>query len=217
MTIATLSRGRRRAPLRLAVIATTVLLATCGDTDRTPPENTSESWTPALAEELGAMGILDQEVREGLGLATVTDSVFMSRMVRTDSVNSRRLRELVEVHGWPRASEVGPEAAQAAFLIVQHTPFEDWQRSMLPHVEQAVGDGEFDGQAFAMLDDRVQVKAGGPQKYGTQLSSTEDGKLRLDSLENPAAVDSLRAELGMPPLEEYLKVVEEAYGMKVVR
>ena len=216
MTIATLSRGRRRAPLRFAAIATTVLLATCGDTDRTSPEDATESWTPALAEELRAMGILDQEVREGLGPETVTDSVFMSRMVRTDSANSRRLRELVVVHGWPRASEVGPEAARAAFLVVQHTPFEDWQRSMLPHVERAVRAGDLDGQDFALLYDRVQVKAGHPQRYGTQLRP-EDGKLLLDSLEDTAAVDSLRAGLGMPPLDTYLEAVEEAYGMEVVR
>lgn len=215
--IASLSRGRRRVSPRLAAMATTVLLAGCGDTDRTPPEDASESWTPALAEELLAMGVLDQEVREGLGPESVADSAFMSRMVRTDSANSRRLRELVEAHGWPRASEVGLEAAQAAFLVVQHTPYEDWQRSMLSHVEGAVHSGDLDGQAFAMLHDRVQVKAGEPQTYGTQLSSTEDGKLRLDSLENPAAVDSLRAELGMPPLGEYLKVVEEAYSMEIMR
>jgi len=32
-----------------------------------------------------------------------------------------------------------------------------------------------------------------------------------------AALDSLRAELNMPPLAEYLRMVEEAYGMKVER
>ena len=45
----------------------------------------------------------------------------------------------------------------------------------------------------------------------------EEGRLRLERIEDPAAVDSLRAELGMPPLDEYLEVVEEAYGMEVVR
>lgn len=174
-------------------------------------------WTPELAEELRAMGVVDQEVREGLGPETVSDSAFMGRMVRADSAHSRRLQALIEGHGWPRASEVGPEAANAAFLIVQHTPFEEWQRDMLPHVERAVHAGELDGQAYAMLYDRVQTKLGRPQRYGTQLSSTDDGRLRLDALEEPAAVDSLRAELGMPPLEEYVRVIEEAYGMEVVR
>ena len=174
-------------------------------------------WTPELAEELRTMGVVDQEVRQGLGPETIRDTAFMSRMLRADSAHSRRLRELVDAHGWPRSSEVGAEAAEAAFLIVQHTPFEEWQRSMLPHVERAVHAGEHEAQAYAMLYDRVQTKLGNPQRYGTQLNSTDDGKLHLDPLENPAAVDSLRAELGMPPLEEYLRVVEEAYGMEVER
>lgn len=176
-----------------------------------------EPWTPELAEELRAMGTRDQEVRQGIGPEMVTDTAFMGRMVRADSAHSRRLRGLIDEHGWPTAAAVGFEAAEAAFLIVQHTPFEDWQRSMLPRVGQAVDAGELEGQDYALLYDRVQMKLGHPQRYGTQLNSTDGGALRLYSLENPAAVDSLRAELGMPPLEEYLEMVEEAYGMHVER
>jgi len=178
---------------------------------------TATPWTPEVAEELRAMGTVDQEVREGVGPETLADSAFMGRMIRADSANSRRLRDLIAEHGWPRSADVGPDAAEGAFLIVQHTPFEDWQRDMLSTIEEAVRSGELDAQSYALLYDRVQTKLGRPQKYGTQLSPTGEGTLRLDSLGNPEAVDSLRAELGMPPLEEYLRVVEEAYRMEVVR
>lgn len=207
--------------------AVLLVVSACGDSDRPRPDGDTTAaaatsgepvpWTPELAEELRAMGTLDQQVREGIGPEAMKDTAFMGRMTRTDSAQSRRLRELVETHGWPRAAEVGPEAAEAAFLIVQHTPFEDWQRSMLPFVERATRAGDLEGQDFALLYDRVQTKLGRPQKYGTQLHPTEDGKLVLDSLESPGAVDSLRAGLGLPPLEEYLEAVEEAYGMEVVR
>jgi len=208
-------RGLRLTRAALAITAA-MLLGACGDADRPPSELAPEPWTPTLADELRAMGTVDQEVRAGFGPESVADTAFMGRMARADSAHSRRLRELVEEHGWPRSSEVGPEAAEAAFLVVQHTPFEDWQRSMLPHVERAVRAGDLDGQDFALLYDRVQVKAGHPQRYGTQLRP-EDGKLHLDSLEDTAVVDTLRAGLGMPPLDTYLEAVEEAYGMEVVR
>jgi len=195
--------------LELAVFAE--LRRWVGEAIRKPP------WTPELAEELRAMGVVDQEAREDLGPETLTDPAVIGRMARADSAHSRRLRSLVEEHGWPHAGEVGSEAVDAAFLIIQHTPFEDWQRDMLPVVEEAARAGDLDGQSYAMLYDRVQTKLGRPQRYGTQLSPTEDGKLRLDPLANPAAVDSLRAELGMPPLAEYLRVIEEVYGMEVVR
>jgi hypothetical protein len=209
------------------VILTTVgaLSTACGDVEQTSDRDTTtdtvaaddrEPWTPELAEELRAMGVVDQEVRADFGPESIADTVYLGRRVRADSAHSRRLGELVRDHGWPRSSEVGPEAAEAAFLIVQHTPFEDWQRSMLPHVEQAVREGGLDGQDYALLYDRVQMKLGGAQRYGTQLRP-EEGRLRLEPIEDPAAVDSLRAELGMPSLDEYLEVVEEAYGMEVVR
>lgn len=203
-------------------LAAALAFTACGDDERTGSggdlaAEATTPWTPELAEELRAMGVVDQEVRQGLGSETVADTAFMGRMVRADSAHSRRLRELIEKHGWPRSSDIGREAAQAALLIVQHTPFEDWQRRMLPYVEQAVGAGDLEGQDYAILYDRVQMKLGRPQRFGTQLSSTEDGGLRLYSLENPAALDSLRAELSLPPLEEYLQIVEEAYGMEVER
>lgn len=230
-TVVAAGPGATRLRLVSLVLATT-LAAACADADRTLPgsragtaaadpattvEREPTTWTPELAAELRGMGTADQEVREGIGPEAIKDTAFLGRMARTDSAHSRRLRALVEAHGWPRTSDVGPEAADAAFLIVQHTPFEDWQRSMLPAVEETARAGELDGQSYALLYDRVQTKLGRPQKYGTQLHLTEDGRLVLDSLESPGAVDSLRAGLGMPPLQEYLKVVEEGYGMEVVR
>lgn len=223
MTARTLPAARW--PLIVGLAMAVLSSAACNDADRTnpDPDTTTDTvaaddrpWTPELAEELRAMGVVDQEVRAGFGPESVADTAYMGRMARADSAHSRRLRDLVQDHGWPRSSEVGPEAAEAAFLIVQHTPFEDWQRGMLRHVEQAVRAGGLDGQDYALLYDRVQMKLGGAQKYGTQLRP-EEGRLHLEPIEDPAAVDSLRAELGMPPLDEYLEVVEEAYGMEVVR
>ena len=138
-------------------------------------------------------------------------------MLRVDSANSRRLRELVDRHGWPRTADVGEEAVGAAFLVLQHTPFGGWQAAMLPRIEEAVRAGELDGQSYALLYDRVQVGRGQPQRYGTQLHGPADGELRLRPLEDPSAVDSLRAEVGLPPLDAYLDLVEETYGMPVTR
>jgi hypothetical protein len=176
-----------------------------------------EPWTPELAAELREMHQADQAVREGFGPESVGDTAYMARMARTDSAHGRRLRELVDRHGWPRASEVGEEAAGGAFLVVQHSPYLDWQAAMLPLVEEAVRAGELDGQSYALLCDRVQMNRGQPQRYGTQLRTAEDGGLRLYTIEDPAAVDSLRAELGMPPLSVYLDMVEEQLGMPIAR
>jgi len=108
-------------PSLIAFVAATALAgAACRGADQTrpqedePPVEAPTPWTPELAEELRAMGTVDQEVREGIGPETMKDTAFMGRMARTDTAQSRRLRELMDERGWPRTSEVGPEAAHAA-------------------------------------------------------------------------------------------------------
>jgi hypothetical protein len=224
--------GRTRRALRRLGTVAVLLAAACGpddrrdtaeaatdtgDTARTAAAAELVPWTPELAAELREMHHADQSVREGFGPESVADTAYMARMVRTDSAHSRRLRELVDRHGWPRPTEVGEEAVGGAFLVVQHSPYLDWQAAMLPLIEDAVGAGELDGQSYALLYDRVQMNRGQPQRYGTQLRMAEDGGLRVYTIEDPAAVDSLRAELGMPPLSVYLDIVEEQVGSPIAR
>lgn len=175
------------------------------------------SWTRELTAELRAMAREDQALRQGLGPETMTDTAFLGRMIRADSAHSLRLRALVQAHGWPSADVVGEDVAEDAFLIVQHTPYEAWQRAMLPQVEADVRAGALDPQDYALLFDRVQVHQGLPQRYGTQLDAARDGTLHLEPLEDPARVDSLRASLGLMPLDAYLDLAEASLGMKVAR
>jgi hypothetical protein len=58
-----------------------------------------------------------------------------------------------------------------------------------------------------MLTDRLEVKAGRKQLYGTQLS-LHDGRWLLDSLADSAHVDERRRRLGLPPLSTYLRMVD---------
>ena len=51
-----------------------------------------------------------------------------------------------------------------------------------------------------MMDDRIAMFEGRPQKYGSQIV---DG--HLYPLQDPAQVDRWRQEMGMPPLADYLK------------
>ena len=77
------------------------------------------------------------------------------------------------------------------------------QREMLERMRAAAA-GEADRGELAYLTDRVAANAGQPQTYGTQLGCAEDGKPKLAPLAEPDRVDELRAEAGLPALEEYL-------------
>lgn len=179
-----------------------------------PESGVAPDPAEALREELLAMGAEDQSIRQGLTPETIADTAFVGRLMRTDSALSLRFREIVAEHGWPDASRVGPEAVHAAFLIVQHTPFDAFREAMLPHVERSVRDGVLDGQDYAVMFDRIRTHRGEPQRYGTQYSMV-DGALRRDPVEDPERLDDRRAGLGLMPIAEYERLLSEFYDAPI--
>lgn len=117
-----------------------------------------------------------------------------------DKENIARLETLLEVHEWPRISEVGEDAAIAAFLVVQHAAVA-YQEKYLPTVRERYEQGEAKGGWVALLTDRIRVRHGEPQLYGTQSRFDEEtGEFGLYPIEDPEQVDARRAAFGMTPL-----------------
>jgi hypothetical protein len=164
----------------------------------------------ALRRELLEMGRVDQEVREGFSAERAQDSAYVRRMMRVDSASSARMREILSVHGWPGISLVGPEAAKAAFLLVQHTSDNELQRQALALMEAAPR-GEVALPDLALLSDRVRVRQGLPQRYGSQFS-LKDGRWIADPIDDLARLDERRGSMGLPPMAEYVKMLQEAFG-----
>lgn len=132
-------------------------------------------------------------------------------MKRIDADNSAWLAEMLEEHGWPRRSEVGDEAAQAAWLLAQHADRDpDFQRRCL-NLMRALPPEEAHLVQVAMLTDRVMLKDDGVQRYGTQWTFA-DGDWEPQPLEDPDKVDELRRDVGLGPLSEYRHVIAENHG-----
>jgi hypothetical protein len=182
------------------------LLACSRQTAEPPPATLADA-----RRELEERGRTDQAVREGFGAGGKVDSTQMAAMARTDSANSSWLEDYVARWGWPTTAQVGRDAVQAAFLIVQHAVHDTaFMRAMLPSIEEAHRRGDLEGSAVAMLTDRLEVKAGRPQIYGTQLS-LKDGRLVFDPIADSAGVDARRQRMGLPPLAEYRRLVDSAF------
>jgi hypothetical protein len=56
---------------------------------------------------------------------------------------------------------------------------------------------------FAIIDDRIRVYEGLPQRYGTQLRMGPQG-LEPHPLENESRINSMRMQAGLPPLAKTL-------------
>jgi hypothetical protein len=135
------------------------------------------------------------------------------RMRRTDEATEARLKEIVLEHGWPGLDLVSLDGSSAASTMLQHVSAET-QRTILPLVEAGFRTGQVMGQDYALLIDSTRQSEGKPQLYGTNFQLKGDGKIEFDPIEDEANVDARRAEVGLPPLEEFRRLATEMYFPK---
>lgn len=126
-----------------------------------------------------------------------------------DVERAERLDEILDEHGWPAFDLVGEDGEDAAWAIAQHADHDvELQRRALDLLRDAVAAGQGSPGNLAYLTDRVALNSGESQTYGTQAGC--DGPTAAPApLEDPDGVDERRAEVGLPPLAEYLDEIEE--------
>jgi hypothetical protein len=128
-----------------------------------------------------------------------------------DRENTARLAEVIAKSGWPTVTQVGADGAHAAWLLVQHADANaKFQRQCLDLMTK-VPKAEVSQTDVAYLTDRVLLAEGKKQMYGTQFTSV-GGKWEPRPLEDPTKVDERRKAVGLPPLADYVKQLEEMYG-----
>lgn len=126
-------------------------------------------------------------------------------VMRADSVNLKKVKAILDQHGWVGPKVVGGQASQALFLVIQHSDLAS-QQKYLPIMRDAVKRGDANGSALALLEDRVALGEGRKQTYGSQIGRDEkSGKYYVLPLEDPDHVDERREKVGLGKLADYVK------------
>ena len=163
-----------------------------------------------LHDEFVARMEKEQKLRKEL-IDKPDDIQLLTRMLEVDAQNTRWLDETIKQHGWPTKSLVGEGGAQAAFLIVQHSPAPQFQKKCLELLRVAVSQNEADVVHLAYLTDRIRIFEGKPQVYGTQGQTNADGVLVPFPIEDEEHVDERRTSIGLEPIPDYFKSMNEDY------
>lgn len=128
---------------------------------------------------------------------------FAEATLRADSLNLVKIEEILKIYGYPGKSLVGEVEASTAWLVIQHAPLEK-QLQYFPMIEKAAQKGEIRKSDWALLLDRIRMRQGQPQVYGSQIVRDPDnGQWMLHPVEDEASVNKRRAEIGLEPLEDY--------------
>ena len=113
------------------------------------------------------------------------------RAMDTDSTNLQLVSQILSESGYPRKSKVGDFATQTVWMIIQHSDL-GRIKQFLPQLEEAVRQGDLSPAYVAATKDRIDIREGRPQKYGTQFNCP-----LLDSLH----VNEWRQEVGLLPID----------------
>ena len=129
---------------------------------------------------------------------------LVTEMKKSDAQNLIRVSAILDDYGWLGQNDIGFEPSQALFLVIQHADL-NTQLKYLPMLRKAAKEGKTLSSNLAILEDRVALRQGKKQIYGSQVwINKKTGKKYVDLLEDPLSVDKRRAEVGLPSMNQYL-------------
>jgi hypothetical protein len=129
---------------------------------------------------------------------------LLKTMAEKDAEDLAQVKAILDERGWVGPEVVGLEANSALFLVIQHAD-PATQQKYLPMMREAVKTKKAQGSELALLEDRVALREGRPQIYGSQIGrDNATGDYFVDALADPDHVDERRASVGLQPLAEYV-------------
>ena len=180
--------------------------------------NSAQTVSPnkKLREQLLKLAEKDQQrLRNILGETRKSDDLLKEMRTNREK-NTLSLCPIVKEYGWPTTAVVGKDGVAAALLLLKNSSSFALQADLLPVIVAAVKIGEIPKAVFAGYFDRLRVSAGLKQLFGTQ-ATISGGFLVLYPIETEKYVDARRAQYDLPPLADYLRVLERSYGMVMVK
>lgn len=131
-----------------------------------------------------------------------------------DSINLIKIQKILDEKGWLGSNVIGFQGNSTLFLVIQHAALEV-QEKYLPMMREAVKKGNADSSSLALLEDRVALRKGGKQIYGSQIGrDQETGEYFVSPLEDPENVDKRRAEVGLEPIADYIRTWNMTWDVK---
>lgn len=125
------------------------------------------------------------------------------KLSQYDRFSTRILKAIIAFQGWPSISKYGKSAAHSAWLIAQHSPSLKFQETCLDTIRRLALDNEADPQDAAYLEDRILVRTGHPQIYGTQFTTDRRGRLVGYPISDRRKMVKRRAALGLDLYKNY--------------
>ncbi|MBK9980883.1 MAG: hypothetical protein IPP15_00420 [Saprospiraceae bacterium] len=150
--------------------------------------------TAGIIRQLNAIYERDQKTRANGDSIAYIDYI--------DSCNLAQVERIIALYGWPGKSFISATGNYTIFLVIQHADLAT-QEKYFPLFQKSVDDGESRAMDMAYLQDRILMRQGKKQVYGSQVVVNKAGSLEFYPIEDEKNVNLRRKNVGLGPMEEY--------------
>jgi hypothetical protein len=156
--------------------------------------------------------------RKHLKTALIQMSKFDQRLRKRRKIaeSENFSKHIIMALGWPDVVGMGKSAIEAAWLLTMHSPDIDFQRSSLQMLKKLLRFQNYSSH-LAYLEDRVLIRSGKPQKYGTQFRSCEYGRWIPEPIARVRTLDVRRRAVGLSTFEQYQNLMRQLFPIQAWR
>ncbi len=178
------------------------------------------AYNESLAQQLQSIQAEDQQYRRRIeeienkfGRNSREMKDLWNVINKKDSINTIKVTRLLDEYGWLGPAVAGEQGNTTLFLVIQHADLKT-QEKYLPMMREAVNNKKAFGKQLALLEDRVALRQGKKQIYGSQIYRNDlTGSFYVAPIEDEPNVNKRRAAVGLEPLEIYAKMYNIDYKL----
>jgi hypothetical protein len=130
----------------------------------------------------------------------------------SDKKNQLYIAALLDKCGWPKGLSAIDN--HTIFLIIDHADTAYMAR-YFPMLKTQTELGVVSRNDFATLQDRIQLRSGKKQTYGTQTFKAGN-VVTVWPVEDMGNLDSRRKAMGLPSMQEYISFLNKTYKSEVL-
>lgn len=121
-----------------------------------------------------------------------------------DAVNLQRTKAVLDEYGYPSREQVGDKVKVIYRVLLFADP--SIQKTYLPLLEKAADRGDLQWSSLAFFVDRLRLRTGQDQWFGTQFFRNPDtGRKEFYTIEAPEWINERRTAIGLTPIEIFAK------------
>lgn len=166
----------------------------CNETERSKYLAEMLSLDQSPRKEMDRKILAESSKGKVLNFENVKD--LMAEIEANDLNNQKNLDDFFVNCGFPKFNYFYNSGLDSIFIIVQHADLA-FQLKYFEYLKNLNVNGIIPSRIFALLEDRILIRQGKGQKYGTQFVMNEDGTQKILPVDDPDRLNERRVSIGL--------------------